>query len=141
MKSSANWIVRDKSRLLQAVIDELAGTAYMSLESDLTGFNLEQLAGVSLEETAILSRNTIWPKQDFLVIPLNASMSQEILSMMGGGVSRRVRHIQIENDGVLQFAAYDNFDPECLFWGAALNEEFQKSLVEQGILGSARPAT
>jgi hypothetical protein len=26
--------------------------------------------------------------------------------------------MQIEQDGAVQFAAYDNFDPECLFWGA-----------------------
>ena len=47
--------------------------------------------------------------------------------------------MQIEKDGAVQFAAYDNFDPESLFWGAALQGEFQKSLAEHEILESARP--
>jgi hypothetical protein len=45
--------------------------------------------------------------------------------------SARVMHAD-RKDGGVQFAAYDNFDPECLFWGAALHGEFQKSLVEHG---------
>jgi len=61
-------------------------------------------------------------------------MGQKILSAISGAVPQRIIHIQIEKDGVLQFGAYDNFDPECLFFGAALDQEFVDSLVSEGIL-------
>ena len=138
MKSAARWKVRDKPRLLLALIKELGGDAHLSFEGDLHGFNLIKFPGVSDKETAILKRNTIWPRQDFLVIPLETSMGQKILSAISGAVPQRIIHIQIEKDGVLQFGAYDNFYPECLFFGPAFNQEFVESLVSQGILKPVR---
>jgi hypothetical protein len=77
-------------------MNELTGTANIPLAVDLRGLNVEQFRGVSREETAILRRNTIWPKQDFLIIPLNSSTGQSILRRMGGGVPQRIMHMQIE---------------------------------------------
>ena len=41
----------------------------------------------------------------------------EILKAMGGLVPRSVIHVQIEKAGRLEFGAYDNFSPDCLFFG------------------------
>ena len=115
MKSGAKWLVRDKSRLLLEIMEELAGNAHISFEGDLQGFKLNKFADVSGEETAVLRRNMIWPRQDLLVLPLGALMGQRILAAIGGAVPRRINYIQIKKDGIVQFAAYDNFHPECLF--------------------------
>ena len=51
---------------------------------------------------------------------------------MGEGVPQRTIHMQIEKDGAVQFTAYDNFDPECLFWGAALQGSSKSRLLNTG---------
>jgi|SRR5208337_2092981 len=138
MKPSANWQVRDKPGLLLAILEELGGNVHISFERDLHGFNLSKFPGVSDQETAILKRNTVWPRQHFLVIPLESSMGQKIFPALSGAVPQRIMHIQIEKDGVLQFGTYDNFDPACLFWGPALNQEFVESLAGRGVLEPRR---
>ena len=98
---------------------ELAGGALISFEGNLKGLRLLSLAGGSLHETAILKRATIWPTQDFIVLPLEAAAIPQLLNSVGGIVSRRVLHVQIEKAGVLQFGAYDNFD--CISLSPALS--------------------
>jgi hypothetical protein len=51
--------VRDKPRLLLALMEELAGNAPISFEGDLRHFNLNKFAGASENETAVLKRNTL----------------------------------------------------------------------------------
>jgi len=134
MKSAAKWKVRDKPGLLLAILEKLGGNVHMSFEGDLRGFGLDKFPGASDKETPILKRNTIAPRQDFLVVPLESSMAHNIFPALSGAVPQRIIHIQLEKDGVLQFGAYDNFDPACLFWGPALDQDFVESLVSQGIL-------
>lgn len=138
MKSAANWQVHDKPGLLLAIMEKLGGSVHISLEGDMHGFNLDKFSGALDKETPILKRNTIWPRQDFVVVPLESSMGQKIFPALSGAVPQRIIHIQIEKDGVLQFGAYDNFDPACFFWGPALNQEFVESLVSRGILKPMR---
>jgi hypothetical protein len=134
MKSAAKWKVRDKPGLLLAILEKLGGHVHISFEGDVRGFGLDKFPGASDKETPVLKRNTIWPKQGFLVVPLESSMGQKLLSTIGGAIPQGIIHIQIEKDGVLQFGAYDDFDPECLSWGPAFDQEFVESLVSQGIL-------
>jgi hypothetical protein len=138
MNGSAIWQVRDKPGLLVAILEKLGGAVHISFEGDLRGFGLDEFPCASDKETPILKRNTIWPKQDFLVVPLESSMGQKLLSAISGAVPQRIIHIQVEKDGVLQFGAYDNFDPACLFWGPALNQDFLESLARRGILKPTR---
>ncbi len=58
--------VRDKRRFLVAAMEELAGAARISFEGDLSATNVSKLNGASGEETQVLKRNTLWPKQDFV---------------------------------------------------------------------------
>ncbi|MGH9743729.1 MAG: hypothetical protein ACRD51_15400 [Candidatus Acidiferrum sp.] len=126
--------VRDRTRFLLAVMEQLAGNARISFEGNLRNTRLTSMPGASEEETRILKRNTTWPKQDFVVLPLVPAMSKPLLSALGGALPNSVLHIQIEKDNVLEFGAYDNFYPESRFFGKALSKIFLDSLVSQGIL-------
>ena len=128
------WRVRDKRRLLAAVAGKLAGDAHISFEGNLRNLALVNFPAATREETSILKRNTTLPRQDFVVLPLEPTVSDRILSAIGATVPRNILHIQIEKAGVLEFAAYDRFDPECVFFGSALQGEFLDSLVIEGLL-------
>jgi hypothetical protein len=96
MRGGANWQVRDKARLILAVIEKLGESAHMSLEGDLQGFDLMKLPGASDQETVVLRRSTAWPEQDFAVIPLESSMEQCVLSAISGGSSTDSPHTNRE---------------------------------------------
>jgi hypothetical protein len=128
------WRVLDKRRLLLAMMEQLAGGAHVSFEGDLRGLTLLSIPGASNEPTAALKRNTRWPKQDFVVVPLEPSMDQRIIAAIGGTVPGAIIHIQIEKDGQLQFGAYDNFYQECIYFGSAVNEGVIQLLVSQNIM-------
>jgi hypothetical protein len=132
------WFVRDKRRLLMAMMDELAGDAHISFEGNLSALRFSSIPGVSHEETVALKRHTRWPKQDFIVIPLEPSTNKAIISAMGGTVPNDIIHIQVERGGVLQFAAYDNFHPESVVFGTGVEQAVLTSLVAEGII---RPYT
>jgi hypothetical protein len=116
------WKVKDKSQLLLMLMEELAGNARVSFEDELRGLTLSRKPGASAEPTSILKRNTLWPKQDFIIVPLEPSTGGQIIAAIGGSVSRGIIHVQIEKDGLLQFGAYDNFDPECIYFGSAVKQ-------------------
>ncbi len=120
------------------MMEELAGDAHISFEGDFRGLRLLRMPDASQEETPVLKRATVWPKQDFVVLPLEPSMSQTIASALGGAVPSAIIHIQIEKNGLRQFAAYDNFHPQCIFFGTDVKEVFLESLVSQSIM---RPYT
>jgi hypothetical protein len=128
------WKVRDKALLLLAVMEELAGDAHVSFEGDLRGLTLATYPGASLQPTAVLKRNTIWPNQDFVVVPLEPTASKKIIAALGGTVPGTVLHVQIEKRGVLEFGAYDNFHPKCIFFGSAVAPAIVESLVSDGVM-------
>lgn len=132
------WKVHDKRRLLLVMMEELAGDAHISFEGDFRGLRLLSTPGASQEETPTLKRNTLWPKQDFVVLPLEASMSETIVSAIGGTIPSAITHIQIEKNALLQFASYDNFHPQCIVFGAGVKQAVLESLASQGIM---RPFT
>jgi hypothetical protein len=128
------WKVQDKRRLLLALMEELAGGAHVSFEGDLQGLTLSSIPGASGEPTVALKRNTLWPEQDFVVVPLEPSMGQKIIAAIGGTVPGAIIHVQIEKDGQLQFGAYDNFHPQCIFFGTGVKQAVLESLVSQSII-------
>ncbi len=132
------WHVSDKRRLLLAMMKALAGDAHISFEGDLKALRFSSISGASMEETEALKRNTIWPKQDFIVVPLESSNINPIVSAIGGTIPSTIIHIQIEKGGSLQFAAYDHFHPECIVFHPATDKTILESLVSEGIM---RPYT
>ena len=132
------WRVHDKRRLLLTMMEEFAGDAHISFEGDLSALPLSSIPGASQEETGALKRNTRWPKQDFIVLPLESSTSKAIASAIGGSVPSAIIHIQIEKDGTLQFAAYDNFHPQCIVFSEAVKPAVLESMVSESVM---RPYT
>jgi hypothetical protein len=116
------------------MVEDLAGNAHISFEGNLRGLPMWNMAGISKEPTTVLKRNTLWPEQDFVVMALEPHMSKTIISAIGGTLSGTIIHIQIEKEGILQFGAYDNFYPSCLFFGNAVSPKMIESLIRQGIL-------
>ncbi len=129
-----NPVVRDKPGFLRRLMDELAGDARISLEGDLSHCRFSDDLIVSREETDVLKRNTLLPRQDFVVLRLTTETATPILKqVMAAGLKRAIIHVQIERNGVLELGAYDNFHPECVVTGpgvtAALLEELKSKSV------------
>ena len=115
-------------------MNELAGDAHISFEGNLSGLTLVSIAGASEEPTAVLKRNTLLPKQDFVVVPLEPSTVKQIVSAIGGAVPRTIIHIQIEKNGQLEFGAYDNFHPECIYFGSFVKEAVMDLLISRNVV-------
>jgi hypothetical protein len=126
--------VRDKRRFLAAALAELAGNAQVSFEGDLSMTSLSDVPGASNDETQVLKRGTLWPKQDFVVLPLEVEMVLPIMAAVGGTVPRGLIHVQVQKEGRLQLGLYDNFDPNCIFLGPGLTPSFIATLQEAGVL-------
>ena len=137
---TTRWRVRDKPRLLTAIMEKLGGGAHISFEGSLRHLTLLTTPGSSQDETAALKRNTLWPEQDFVILPLELPIIKKILSASSGTLPRTILHVQIEKADTLQFAAYDNFDPECIYFGNALGDVFVDSLVSAGVMEKMREA-
>ena len=134
--SAPKWKVRDKRKFLIAVMRELAGDAHLSLEGDLSVTRVLDLAEASGDETAILKRNTTWPVQDFVVLPLETDSIKTIVASIGGTVPRGIIHIQIEKCNNLELGLYDNFGTS--FFGSRLTPEFFVRLESDGVLAKMR---
>jgi hypothetical protein len=110
------------------------------LEGDLKGLSIYALPDVSEQETETLKRNTLWPKLDFVIAPLEHSTIRPTISALGGTVPRTVIHIQIEKAGRLQFGAYDRFNPGCVSFGEAISTVVLESLISPRVCSSAYEA-
>jgi hypothetical protein len=124
--------ILDKRRFFREAMTELAGSAYVSFEGNLSSLSLSKIRGASGEETSTLKRNTIWPKQDFIVLPLEAELTKEISSAIGGTIPKAILHIQIEKRGKLELGIYDNF--QHVGCGEALEAKFLEQLQSDGIV-------
>jgi hypothetical protein len=109
---------KNRPQLLFAMMRELAGDkARISFEGRLIHTDLMKIEGVAFEETELLRRGTIAPKLDFLVLPLTRdslqAIEKAILSKISFHSTEGIVHVQIERDGTMVFAAYDNFSESC----------------------------
>jgi len=131
---SSLYKVRDKRRFLMAALRELAGSAFVSFEGDLSGTALIGATSASDDQTKALKRNTLWPKQDFVVLPLEAETVGSIMTAVGGTVPRSILHIKVEKDGRLELGLYDNFAPRGMFFGSAVTPQFIETLQNENVL-------
>ncbi|MGA2808995.1 MAG: hypothetical protein ABSE87_12745 [Terracidiphilus sp.] len=128
------WKVRHRNRFLLTIMKELAGNAHISFEGDQKVLGLAAIQGATQVEDSVLKRNTLLPRQEFVSVPLEPSTLSPIFSKIGGTIPKSVRHILIEKNGQLEFAAYDNFHPECIFFGDAVSNAFLDVLISEGVL-------
>jgi len=117
-----------------AALRELAGSAFVSFEGDLSGTALIGATSASDDQTKALKRNTLWPKQDFVVLPLEAETVGSIMTAVGGTVPRSILHIKVEKDGRLELGLYDNFAPRGMFFGSAVTPQFIETLQNENVL-------
>src|SRR5690349_1801149 len=96
--------VRYRPELLFAMMETLAGDATsISFEGQLAKSELFAVAGATFDETPVLRRGTLWPKEDFVVFPLTfatlpllrAAIESKISFTGGEGII----HVQIEKQG------------------------------------------
>ena len=97
-----HWpVVRDKPAFLRRLMDEFAG-GRMSLEGDLSRCAFPAEVVLARDEDGILRRNTLAPRQDFVVLRLEPDAAAAIFrQVMAAGLSRAIIHVQIERAGVL----------------------------------------
>ena len=138
---------RDRPRLLVAMMRTLAADdGRISFEGKLSRSELAQMAGVVCEEVGVLKRATLQPRLDFLILPLTqknlSALERAIVSKIAFGHGGII-HVQIERNGKMAFAAYDNFDRECVVAysdvSPSLLEELTKALVLRSYRQGSQP--
>lgn len=137
--STRYWIdPRDKPGLLRAMMRALAGDAHISFEGDLSRCVFPAPLKSSGDETDVLRRVTFFPKQNFVVLPLEPDFVAAIFDVVLP--ERRylddIIHIQIERHGELQFASYDNFHRECVMCYAEVELHLLEQLKASGVIRS-----
>lgn len=135
------WIdPRDKPGLLRAMMRELAGDAQISFEGNLSRCIFPADLDPSADETDALRRQTVEPRQDFVVLPLEPGSVAPILDVVLPHRHRQylkdIIHIQIERGGELQFGAYDNFHRECIVCYSGVDSALLDQLKSSGVIRS-----
>ena len=114
---------------------------YLSLEGELSRCDPALVCGASRDPSALLRRNSTWPVQDFLILPVTAESTEIICHRIlpQVGLKHRVIHVQLASAGRLVVAAYDNFDRECVWIDQEIGKDVIVSLVEAGTVGWYQP--
>ncbi len=142
----ADWegyhlIARRPLALFERLLDRFCGNAHISFEGDLSKCDLRRIQVVSREPLGVLRSNTLYPKLDFVILPLEAEtieiLKRQVLPRIG--IRKRVIHTLIEKGGKLVFAAYNNMDPGCIWICNDVSEEFLQDLVESGSIKKYSP--
>ena len=135
--SGYQLIVKKPIELLAILIENFCGNANLALEGELSHQDFSQIPGTSKIPTNILVRNTIWPEQDFIIMPIEVGTKDlikgKILSQVG--LRTNVLHILLEKEGVLVFAAYDTFDPDSVWLSNKADKKLLEELREARIIG------
>lgn len=128
--------VRQPIKLLEALVDVFGTDARLSLEGDLSQCHVHRIPVVSTEPQGVLVRNTLWPRQDFIIIPLNAETTNHIKRYIlpTVGIRNRVHHVLIESGEQLVFASYDWFGEDSVWVSKEVTEEVLAALVESRAL-------
>jgi hypothetical protein len=130
--------IRDRPPLLVAIMQACAGSgSKISFEGYLSTTELTQLEDVASEETPLLKRATLWPKLDFLVLPLTeqtfSAIKKAIISKIAFG-ERGIVHVQIEKNGQIAFAAYDNFQHGWVAADTPISTTLLEDLIQTRVL-------
>lgn len=116
----------------------------ITFEGNLAATELYRLEGAFYEETAILRRNTIAPRLDFVVLPLIPTRLSEIERAIRSRIAfheyRGIVHAQIEANSELVFGAYDHFHRETVVVDGNIDKAVLDALVSDRTLRSYAPA-
>jgi len=62
------------------------------------------------------------------------NVARILREVMAAGLTRAILHVQIEQAGVLQLGAYDNFCPGCVVTGPGVDKRVLSALQAAGVL-------
>ena len=93
----------------------------------------------------MLKRATLTPRLDFVVLPLTPAWAAEIKkavdSKIGFDRHKGIVHVQIEAEGEIAFAAYDNFQEDCVVVTGSVPTPVLDDLVAARVLRGYRLVT
>ena len=138
------WLdTRDKPGLLWAFLRHFVGVGRVSFEGGLQKLGILELPGATYDETDLLKRQTLSPRQDFVIVPIApetiASLKRNLSAP--GLFSNALLHVQIEHQGQLVLGAYDHFHRECVVAYKPVPQSFLEELVSSGVLRSYQQAS
>lgn len=127
---------KDKEKLLIALIKTLTGKAYIMLQGNLSDCDFSNIPGISFSKRAPFHSMEGLDEGKFVIIPLEPETIDHIFTQIlpEEKFINQIEHIQIEENGKLEFMAGDNFHDECISVGPNISEHFLKDLVAKGIL-------
>jgi hypothetical protein len=129
---------RHRPRLWAAMMHARAAeNTNVSFEGMLSHTELAQMEGVGHEESDVLKRSTLQPKRDFRILPLTPQNVSAIVKAITSKIAfgnRGIIHVQIERNGKMAFAAYDNFDRESVVAYPAVSSASLNELTMTGVL-------
>ncbi len=132
---------KNKPELLRTMMHELAGgDTKISFEGELSHTELVKIDGATFDETGTLRRGTLAPKLDFVVLPLTQesvlAIEKAVMSKVSVNSSKGIVHVQVEKQGEMAFAAYDNFHNDCVVAFSAISVALLERLVKSKVLHS-----
>ena len=131
--------LKGRAKFLHRLMVELAGDACMSVEGDLSRCQFPEEFIASLKERPPLVRDTLWPKQGFVILRLTPDSVEPIYKqIMAAGLKRAILHVKIERGGALQLAAHDNFGDGCCT-GPEVSVSLLEELKKEGVVRSFEP--
>lgn len=135
----------DPSRLAEAILHKYIELGCrVSLEGNLSSFDLSSFDRLTDQETHEIHRHTIRPRLDFLVFDINPDSLSALLEVLEDPLAfepDKIIHFQIEHAGSLLFGAYDNFDDECVFAFPPISEEDLQIFKNEKIIKSYNQLT
>jgi hypothetical protein len=119
-------------------VGTFVGNAHISFEGMFSPEAFDSIPASSIEPNGILKRNTLQPKANFLVLPLEEETKEVIAKSVLPriGLRRNVYHIQIEKEGQLVLGAYDNLQ-HCWIT-TSVHQDKLESLKKSGVIESFR---
>jgi hypothetical protein len=129
---------RHRPRLWAAMMHARAAeNTNISFEGMLSHTELAQMEGVGHEKSDVLKRSTLQPKRDFRILPLTPQNVSAIVKAITSKIAfgnGGIIHVQIEGNGKMAFAAYDDFDRECVVAYPAVSSASLDELTMTGVL-------
>lgn len=133
---------RDRPGLLNAMMSALASdTTKISFEGTLSHTDLVRIAGITHDESGVLRRATLAPREDFIILPLSEQTLPAIRKAINSKIAigeKGIVHVQIVKDSDMAFAAYDTFDKECVVAYSAVSSELLDELTNAKVLRGYR---
>jgi hypothetical protein len=110
----------------------------VSIEGDLSHHLFPPELGPQFQPSTMLRRNTVWPVQDFVILPLTPSTARRTVRALlpGGHLPRNVLHLLIARHDELLFISNDRFEKGAVFVSSLFPRLLLDILVTNGTLWS-----